>query len=162
MSEGQLHRWRRIGRARKKRRWRRWATGRSKRSSDPRALGIGFSSVFFFLPSKWVLSASLVFTRFISHKCAQFVGGGGRECCHRARPSCRDGRQELDKIVCRHSLYRLNASMVEQKKERQSHYVHHSHATDIHHHPTTLPRCPSHTRNILHSPAIFTPFKCKR
>ena len=28
----------------------------------------------------------------------------GRGCCHRAGPSGRDGRQELDKIVCRHSL----------------------------------------------------------
>ena len=43
----------------------------------------------------------------------------GRECCHRARPSGRDGRQELDKIVCRHSLYRLNASMFEQKKKKK-------------------------------------------
>jgi len=35
MSEGRLHRWRRIGTARKKWRRRRWATGRSKRSSYP-------------------------------------------------------------------------------------------------------------------------------
>ena len=58
------------------------------------------------------------FTRFISlvlSQCAQFVGGVGRGCCHRARPSGWGGRQELDKIVCGHSLYRLNASMIEQK-----------------------------------------------
>jgi len=34
----------------------------------------------------------------------------------RARPSGRDGRQETEKIVCRHSLDRLNASMIKQKK----------------------------------------------
>ena len=41
---------------------------------------------------------------------------GRRRCCHRARPSGRDGRQDQDKIVRRHSLDRLNASMIEQKK----------------------------------------------
>ena len=39
-------------------------------------------------------------------------------CCHWARPSGRDGRQETEKIVCRHSLDRLNASMIKQKKKK--------------------------------------------
>ena len=53
----ELHRWRGIGTARKKRRWMRWATGRSKRSSDLRALGIWFSSLCFLsVFSKCVLS----------------------------------------------------------------------------------------------------------
>ena len=110
--QGQLHRWGRIGTPRKKRRWERWAAGRSKRISDPRALGIGFSSLCFLsVFSKCVLSlvrASLVFTCFIPlvlSQCAQFVGGGGAGCCHRARPSGRDGRQELDEIV--YSLERV-------------------------------------------------------
>ena len=41
-------------------------------------------------------------------------------CCHRARPSGRDGRQETEKIVCRHSLDRLNASMIKQKKKKKT------------------------------------------
>ena len=96
-----------LGQARKKRRWGRWATGMSKRSSDPRALGIGSSSLCFLsVFSKCVLSlvrASLVWARFISlvlSQCAQFVGGGGVGVADLRA----DGRQELDKIVCRHSL----------------------------------------------------------
>jgi len=34
-----------------------------------------------------------------------------------SRPSGRDGRQETEKIVCRHSLDRLNASMIKPKKK---------------------------------------------
>ena len=42
--------------------------------------------------------------------------GGAQVCCHRARPSGRGGRQELDKIVCRQGLYRLNVGMIEGRK----------------------------------------------
>ena len=37
-----------------------------------------------------------------------------------ARPSGRDGRQDPDKTVCRNSLDRLNASMIEKKRKKKS------------------------------------------
>jgi len=49
---------------------------------------------------------------------APFRSAEGRGCCHRARPSWRDGRQDKHIIVRRHSLDRLNASMIEQKLRR--------------------------------------------
>jgi len=68
---------------------------RSKRSSDPRALGIGFSSVCFLsVMCTFLVAGFSCFHTFISlvlTQCAQFVGGGGRRFCHRARPSGRDG-----------------------------------------------------------------------
>jgi len=107
MSEGRPHRWRKIGTARKKwrrrkratgrskrRRWR--AAGRSKRGSDPRAPGIGFSSFLLFV--SFMCRHHLSFLLCISLVRSQCV----LICRGRALP-LRDGGQEQDKIVCRHT-----------------------------------------------------------
>jgi len=69
------------------------------RSSDPRRSWYWvLFFVFSFCLSNCVLSlmrVSLVFTCFMSlvlSQCAQFVGGGRRGCCNRARPSGQVGR----------------------------------------------------------------------
>jgi len=64
--------------------------GRSKRSSDLRALGIGSSSLCFHSVFSGCVF-SLVWASLVSH----VVSPWGRGCCF--------GPQELDKIVCRHA-----------------------------------------------------------
>jgi len=83
----------------------------------------GFSCVFFLsfqnVYSPWC--GLLLFPHDLSPWCSHSALNLSAVCCNRARPSGRDGRQGLEN--CRHSLYRLNASMIEQKKKRTSIHV---------------------------------------
>ena len=99
----------------------------SVRSSDPRAPGV----VFLYFP--WCLAccvgccAGLCFVS-ICFVCLCFVSfcsvcftvwrKGGRGLLPLSPPLRQTGKQEKDKIVCRHSLAWLNASMIKPKKNK--------------------------------------------